>query len=450
MWILNTEGDQIVRLFGKQSDSTHHGAEQREKLPSTSTGKGSYAVWPDVAAPEDDLPVLIVVAPGEVRGFVAWASTYLGSYRPFTGFCRVIDASQVKSVDSLKATPSLGKIADASVAVVVAEVLTHGRGRVDLKTLTLPMCLTTFSFATARCLALGYPESEIDAVGRNLSIAQCHATARPPSNAVRDSGDLAGAYRTACHTWAKRGRQPIQRSRCDTSGHSPKRRFERRCGTSSFQWCNRTAGSVEGDGGTPRGPCAQFDRSLGMLAGSHSRNRVSSEALAGYIASLLSPGTFEYVDLISSFSDRLPGLLLWYGLFTGIHPANTVLFEHGGLGRKLLREILTPESVLTPPKCDISVEELAVLTERTSAFDFYRQSRQSSLSVEVLPLINVVVPTSSRPRPETSEPPADQESWRRMGWMLDEIGAIFRKLAPKEQARNPEPPNRGKDRKKRK
>ena len=172
MWILNTEGDQIVRLFGKQSDSTHHGAEQREKLPSTSTGKGSYAVWPDVAAPEDDLPVLIVVAPGEVRGFVAWASTYLGSYRPFTGFCRVIDASQVKSVDSLKATPSLGKIADASVAVVVAEALTHGRGRVDLKTLTLPMCLTTFSFATARCLALGYPESEIDAVGRNLSIAR--------------------------------------------------------------------------------------------------------------------------------------------------------------------------------------------------------------------------------------------------------------------------------------
>src|SRR5262249_41145848 len=75
-------------------------------------------------------------------------------------------------VNRLKATPTLDKVADASVAVVIAEALTHGRGRIDLKALTIPICLTTFSFAAARCLALGYAESEIESLGRNLTLAR--------------------------------------------------------------------------------------------------------------------------------------------------------------------------------------------------------------------------------------------------------------------------------------
>jgi hypothetical protein len=451
MWILNTEGDQIVRLFGKRSNSARQGAEQRDRLPSSITGKGSYAVWADAAAPEDDLPVLIIVAPGEVRGFVAWASTYLGSYRPFTGFCRVIDASQAKSIDGLKTTPSLGKIADASVAIVITEALTHGRGRVDLKALTLPICLTTFSFAAARCLALGFAESGLETVARNLTMARGimqqpvrHPT--PPDIHV---------------IWHVLSGQPT------TLG--PKREG------SLFSEAVAIHPDVINKGGfgeeavralsngaialpalmkemeAPReARVSTFERSVAVLTGSQLRNRVASEALAGYIASLLSPGTFEYVDLVSSFSDRLPSLLLWYGLFTGIHPGSTVLWEHGGLGRKLLREILSPDNIVSPPRCDIAVDELTVLTERTSAFEFYRQSRQSSLYVEVFPMINVVVPAASRTRLDNAESAADVDSWRKLGWLLDEIGVIFRRLSPKEQPRETKPADRGKERKRKK
>src|SRR5436190_16871577 len=83
--------------------------------------------------------------------------------------------------------------------------------------------------------------------------------------------------------------------------------------------------------------------------------------LCGYLASCLHPGSLEYVDLVTSHLSGLPTLMLWYGVCAGLHPQSSVLSEFGGLGRRLLRDVLRREHILDRPDCDLAFDELQVL-----------------------------------------------------------------------------------------
>src|SRR3972149_1694558 len=56
-------------------------------------GDDLLLIWSDKFTFGSYLPELICVADGKEIDFLAWASTYLKLFRPFTAFCRVLDVS---------------------------------------------------------------------------------------------------------------------------------------------------------------------------------------------------------------------------------------------------------------------------------------------------------------------------------------------------------------------
>ena len=79
--------------------------------------------------------------------------------------------------------------------------------------------------------------------------------------------------------------------------------------------------------------------------------------------------------------------MLWYGVCAGLHPQSSVLSEFGGLGRRLLRDVLRREHILDRPDCDLAFDELQVLLRKPGSLQWARISGHGSTKVEIMPMV---------------------------------------------------------------
>jgi hypothetical protein len=109
-------------------------------------------------------------------------------------------------------------------------------------------------------------------------------------------------------------------------------------------------------------------------------------------------GSFEHIDLLLPYLDRYPTALLWYGLCAGLHPDSEIQQVGNCLGRRLVRDLLAPDPILSHPKYDIAVSELEVHLDREQPLDF-RTASQNHIAVELLPGVPAYLkwPTTTEP-----------------------------------------------------
>jgi hypothetical protein len=95
MWALPGDKKILLDLFGKEQ------VRQRpvcEVIPNTLARFSSdelLFLWAGEPG-ERRLPDVVVVRPDEMREFIAWATTVIGGYRPFTAFFKVVDRKQAE------------------------------------------------------------------------------------------------------------------------------------------------------------------------------------------------------------------------------------------------------------------------------------------------------------------------------------------------------------------
>jgi hypothetical protein len=106
--------------------------------------------------------------------------------------------------------------------------------------------------------------------------------------------------------------------------------------------------------------------------------------LAGLLTDQVGPGSFEHIDLLLPYLSRHPTALLWYGLCAGLHPDSEVQQVGNCLGRRLVRDLLAVDPILSQPKYDIAIGELEVHLDREEPLDF-RAASQNHVEVELLP-----------------------------------------------------------------
>jgi len=388
--MLTTEVDRegLLRLLGG-------GAEHRVVVvdsPSDLTDEAPRVgrlrlVWPEEPSRTDPLPTLIVTAKGEGKDFLAWASTYLEAYRPFTSLCRVIEPAWLPVIGRLTARPQLGAAECVAVALVIAEALSRGPGLVNLSKLSVRSCEATLSFCRSRATALGLKGAE-QAVAEGWRLAR--ETSRQPTRAATiDCIEL---------VWSAATGRTTGEGNADYGRILAACRMLQEKGELSSEALNEVLPGeplvrsiVSRMAGTREERVIAFEETVRRL-GSRSRTKdAEAQFFCGYVASRLNPGSLEYVDLVTSHLGSIPTLLLWYALCSGLHPQSRVLDEFGGLGRRLLRDILRPQSPLDRPDCDLAVEELRVLSVKGGAMQAIRPSSPSCLKVEIVPLVCSVV-----------------------------------------------------------
>lgn len=361
----------------------------------SSLGEDVQLVWPDDPTEFFSLPTLMLVDRRQQRDFFAWVSTYYQTLRPFTAYCRVLDRQALDSWTNVASRcPQLKRLEDACVGLVLMEAMTYIAGKGAIRDLPRSAFSATYSYAIAKALALGAIQSELDTI--TTSWTKARNLTRQPARSLRES-DLRAVWEIMVALKAER--------------HSAARELP-------FPW-SVVCDAVLNEGDINMSveaslSCAGFPPGLWKEMNGNRESRVLQfeellrkiavikvdpligDFVMGFAASRIAPGTIDHVQLLGPHCRAFPTALLWYGLLAGLHPRSTVRDYAGGLGRRLLRELLRREDILDRPKCDIAINELEVVMSNESQDGDFRLGTQTQLEVEISPCVTIGLRWPSR------------------------------------------------------
>ncbi len=352
-------------------------------------------VWSD-DSPTDIavLPQVIVASPEVANDLFAWLGTYAPSYRPLTAFAHVIDHDVARQIDP-KHTPSLGALEGACVATILCEVLPHANGDEVFGT-----ALESCGFVIARALSVGYAGVLKDRLRNFWYIL--HGQPVPPhceevwsviTHLTKNSSSswLPGMYTVGDTTPTARIVEYVSLLR---DGRTiPDDVLLQSIAVDQRQHLPESLGLMEG----PREQrVAAFEHVSGSLMQGDSRTIMSRAFVLGYLASRIAPGTLEHLSLLRALENRLPGVMLWYGLCAGLSGGTELVQRLGSVGNRILRELRRRESLFDPPRCDVAISELTVLKRSSEPTAISGLASAGRLIVELLPGVNATVRIGKR------------------------------------------------------
>jgi hypothetical protein len=387
MWAVPADQKTLLDIFGRQAPSHLKGFDPRRSKPHQSSDE-LLLLWESEPVPPDSgpmsgdyLPDAIVVHPNQMREFIAWITTVAGGYRPFTAFIRIIEPQYLQHAIEPK-DPSLGKFENAVAGLIIAEALTLAGPQRSVSALSLLPCESTYSYSFCRALALGYARDGDDPIAAPFGLAR-RLTRQPPR---RLNDELLSTTLKVLSGLASDTAIP------DRSNGVPSFIWETCRELQSEREMNHSWRLLVDAGVLPhqvlgelRGPREHRVRAFERILHGPSRLDVlTSSFLAGLLADQIGPGSFGHVDLLLPYLNQYPTALIWYGLCAGLHPDSEVQQLGNCLGRRLVRDLLSPDPIISRPKYDIALRELEVHLDREEPLEF-RTASQNHIAVELLP-----------------------------------------------------------------
>ena len=141
---------------------------------------------------------------------------------------------------------------------------------------------------------------------------------------------------------------------------------------------------------------AAFEHVSSTVMQGDARSAMSRAFLLGYLASRIAPGTLEHLSLLRPLENRLPGVMLWYGLCAGLSGGNELVQRLGSVGNRIVRELRRRESVFDAPRSDVSIAELTVLKRSSDQNAVSSLATDGHLVVELFPHVNATVRIGKR------------------------------------------------------
>jgi len=425
---------ELLQLLGGQRPTSELRISMRHGL-ARPRGDSLQLVYPDSLDLLDRVPPVIVTDSRAFDDTLAWLSTYIGDLQPVSAFMRIVEwDSWLECTEPADVRSPTMPTESLVAALVIAEALTHWRDQVDVATMTTAVSNSTYSFARAR-LGVCLPSissrmrSELPArwtAARSLLDNPTHAVTAEQIERVWTAADQGNSLydrpKSYSPVLSEAVRQVIEGGvlHLDT--------IDRMVGSqiSGLLKEDELRGSRERRIGV-FSRCCDFCLTLSDIV----RRRPETSLVLAYVASRMSVGTFEYIRAVCARLEEFPEIVLWYGLFEGLAPESRVHNAYGGVGTRLFRDVIVQRSVISRPVCDISLEELAVLV-KSDGFSRSRLSRQGSLQVELLPLVESTVRVAV-PKEKGSQPENQREfSWSQSGLpkqVVDALEVLRRSIA---------------------
>lgn len=393
MWIKGATRKELLGIFQSDQPIELGNVQQTESVWPAYVPDELQLVWRENPIQRWTLPVAVILEEGRRRDFLAWVLTYLPDFRPFTAYCRVVDASTAERSLSRKDEPRLGKLQEACLGLILAEAATYLERRPS--NLSPVACASTYSFPMARALALGILTADHDPIS-NSWYAGRNLTNQPRLSLAMDA--LQGPWAVVLSL--STGVPPSPRSILRTP---PASIFDacldlyRTGDIQPQQWDVLTRGFPEIRATKERmhGPREErviaIEKSLPVLLNKRFNDATTVAFLCGYLASQVSPGTFDHSSLVAPHLQTFPTALLWYGLCAGLQERSNLQSYSVGLGRRVVRDVLRNENFLDRPHCDIALSELEVLSSAESQMADLRTGTPGRLEVEIAPCVTTVV-----------------------------------------------------------
>lgn len=399
MWVLPVNRRQLVDLLTPRANGRSVGAIE-ERRPSFDIVRSDrmVAVWPSNPDEFGQMPTAIITGDGERLDVMAWLSTYVRDFRPFTAYCRVVERPIAEKFLQFPEAPTLNTMEGICAGLILGESLMHARGRSSILDLPFSAYSATLSHAISRTYAQTGGAIPLEVVAELWGLARKitgQGALVPPSAILsvwsaalgmsRHFGQTKSLFNSSdilTHSWmelASRGELP------------------------DVLWYELVEGYKELDSMRPilSMPREQrvhmIDVALHMLStGRGDEERRSF--LAGYFTSLLGPGTLDHADFLTPVAQLLPTAYLWYGLFAGINPKGDALPVGNPLARRIIRDLTIPDRLADRPRCDIALEELKMHASPESILKM--TSRAGRLDIDILPGVTTSVRWPPHEMPE--------------------------------------------------
>ena len=335
------------------------------------------------------LPVAIRPALDDAEGLFAEIATYFPSFVPVTAYARVL--SGAVPTDQLhlsgETRPELTSLEIRSaVGLIVGELLTASAKNVKAPAehVSYGASRRTLAYAVYRSAAINRASPSSHTVERWLRLREIVGMESPIELAASIAW-ITSLQRNVPN--ADKFEESLQSSLADVvCGRRP---------VSSFG--KSLASSIDGVGqhiDAMRGPfderAAAFDKLVRVVIGTIPSGELGSIYIAYFCNEILA-GSLSHFGLLAPLLGRFPTVVLWYGLFASLSEKFEWNSLYAGLGLKVARDLVQPFSLKTRPTCDISFEELEVLSRLTLKSDVLKPEHPRVCSVELWPGVEVLV-----------------------------------------------------------
>lgn len=350
------------------------------------SGTSALLLWSTDPGRSRSLPEAIVVGNGGTRDVLAWITTYAPSIRPFTSQVRVLELEQYLRDSEAWRVPTASGLDHALAGLMISEAMISGLDTATQRVSAIA-CQSTVAWALLRgTLLRGYWASAIAEHWQHARVITSQRERRLPwedlhqaSAVLAALGNADGGFRVPEANW-----QILEA--CDEL---------RARGEVRRAWIG-VSDEIAGVASRLRGP-----RESRLVAVEHLLDHVDLQerslsvvdrfALA-YCVSAIVPGSLAQSSLAARLLRGSPGALIWLSLCAGLHPEARVGYEFGGVGLRVVRDLLVPEPLVSRPRADIALAELEMLTMGNHRELELPTGSTSTISIEIAPGITTVVP----------------------------------------------------------
>ncbi len=378
------------------------------------------------------MPTVILVGDNERREFFAWALTYLPELRPLTAFTRIVTQAEAQRYARSTGSHPLYTWQDACLGLILGEASSYAASSGGTRQVSLSGCASTYSFAMTSAWLRGISSPDIETVGNQWERARL-LTKQP--TLAPSAGQLALPWRVLRELGGPEGAGEWARSRPEAEMVRILKSCEELARSGEIRpttiWeTDETVESslpVQNRGVTREERVARFESVARRATSEMQRTSPLIGFQLAYMASQISPGTFEHFGLLLPYLASQPIILAWYGLIAGLTARAQKQKIGGGLGMRVLRDALQAGDWLSRPTCDVGFFELDILLSADNPLTDFRVGSQSQLCVELAPGVNTFLRWPQRV--ETSgDLFSDQGQIREVRDLVHEMNSIFQDL----------------------
>jgi hypothetical protein len=367
-------------LFGVSKVSAREGEDRLLSVPFPRSDDEYLACWKHDPSRREELPFALVCGEKRVRDTLALLGAAPQLPTPLSAFCRVIPADLARSFDD-PFDGVQGQAIDAMVGAAVAESAYYSSPAKSTE-LSVAACKRTLAFSLARALRV-CPPTYFDRVGNGWFEAQAILNPGTKFHRTQDVGSaMPRIMDVASRLYFGMGDDnPVSvllRSIIETgepSEHAWK----------PFSAELPAAPSMKTISDWSREERVSYFQSVSRdaLTGEHAgESRVIAAAL---VATRIAPGSFEHLAMVSAFPS--PRVALWYGFFAALQRGGIALRTYSGLGYRVRRDVLAEGSLYSAPSCDISLDELQLISGADVKSLSKRFGQLGEVSVELAPMV---------------------------------------------------------------
>lgn len=376
-------------LQGQVPNQVLQMTDERDSLQRPIVDEELLLVWYNKPAKSSYLPDVICTPKGKSKEMLAWASTYLRSYRPFTAFTRIIELPELEVLLKRKQRDFSPGVESALVGIILGELVEQQTCGL-LRHQNLLAVRTTLSYALARAHIQCF--SQID------TITDLYEEARNLAKAPIPLGQLRAMRGIWQHVLQFLSDSTVQNKRfyydpmvealqsvangLDISKPILEN-ILRQPLDSTLIPSSRDKVEIR---------VRRFEEFLSEVS---DRKEIDPQLVSFAVAALanqIMPGSFRHTSLLVNSSKQFTGVFLWYGFCAGLASSSGVLTYNSGLGARVSRELFSGYELIRHPGVDIAFSELRLLLSTDNPDTTFNTEFATSLSVELAPGILTILP----------------------------------------------------------